>query len=701
MEAVPTSIIKYFSGFHQYLVPLFQRPYTLTEKQWKTLWEDIEHFLSIDAASSATHFMGAIVTMPARSVPIGVSKFSVIDGQQRLTTVAILLAAIRDELPAEDVASRKRIQNHYLTNEGYEGPDYFKVLPTQGDRSAYASLIQSSGVPVPDSQVQKAHDFFKKKLRSCTDVRDCSKRVLEVLERHLMVVMINLSDTDDPYQIFESLNFKGSPLEQADLVRNYFLMRIPINEQESVYSERWLPMQERLGSSLTEFMRHFLGSRGEEVRKGDVYASIKRSLAAATESAEVRAFMTEMERLSALYNRISNPSSEPDAAIRQYFQRFQRLDFGTVYPLLLALYKDLADGRFTADEFVETLRVLDSFIVRRMVVGVASNSLSGLFISLSKLRPATESPADWLATALANEARNRRWPEDAEFEQMWETRSIYGSRACSVVLGCIEEQFGHREQANLDDSTIEHIMPQTLNPEWERALGEDHPQVHSIWLHTVGNLTLTGYNQELGNKSFAEKKAIYAESHFELNRYFAEAESWSVEEIRNRAQSLFQYARKLWPKNVVSPASPTTKKPAADFHPACIARASVRLRVNLTKRSTRRYENNDKGVRLFCAVSAEHDENSETPYYWFGFPPAEQIVLEATNSPWICLGCGSADTTLLIPARLILDLIPRMSVSVDAVHSHLVVHLKRGKYLLMLLGGVEGLELNQYLLKDI
>ena len=195
-------------------------------------------------------------------------------------------------------------------------------------------------------------------------------RILEIVESRLMVVMINVSDSDDPYLIFESLNFKGSPLEQADLVRNYFLMRFPVTDQQDVYDGLWLPMQNRLGSSLTEFMRHFLGSEGEEIRKGDVYAAIKR-LVAASDAPSVRLLMTRMEQLSILYSRIATLAPEPIEELKRFFVRFRRLDFGTAYPLLLSLYEDYLDGQFGVEEFIASLRILDSYIVETSTFAIA------------------------------------------------------------------------------------------------------------------------------------------------------------------------------------------------------------------------------------------------------------------------------------------------------------------------------------------
>jgi len=369
MEATPTQIINYFSGFKQNLVPLFKAVH-LGERQWRTLWEDVVAFYGPpDQDSKSTHFMGAVVTMPARSVPIGVSKFMVIDGQQRLTTIAILLCAIRDSLSSSEQVQRRRIQNHYLTNDGYDGSELFKLLPTQGDRAAYAPLIQE--LPeLPDSQFKKAYAYYRRRLKDFDDEDNQldAKRILEILETRLMVVMINLSDSDDPYLIFESLNFKGAPLEQSDLVRNYFLMRFPVSDQQVVYDNLWLPMQTRLGPNLAEFMRHYLGSEGEEVRKGDVYAAIKR-LVSDSDPAAVRLLMTRMAQMAVFYSRIATIAPEEEERFGKFFTIFRRLDFGTAYPLLLSLYEDYADGQFGADEFVACLRVLDSYIVRRTIVG--------------------------------------------------------------------------------------------------------------------------------------------------------------------------------------------------------------------------------------------------------------------------------------------------------------------------------------------
>jgi uncharacterized protein with ParB-like and HNH nuclease domain len=699
MEANPTLIINYFSGFKQNLIPLFQRPYTWGEKQWRTLWEDILSFYDYEESESrATHFMGAVVTMPARSVPVGISKFLVIDGQQRLTSLALLMCAIRDALQATDEVRRRKIQNFYLTNDGYEGADFFKLLPTQGDRAGYSPIVQNSPTPFPDSQSKKAYEFFRRRLRDSAEEGESIDpgKILRLVESRLMVVMINLSETDDPYLIFESLNFKGSPLEQADLVRNYFLMRFPVNEQPAVYEQLWLPMQSRLGPVITDFMRHFLGAEGEDVRKGDVYASIKR-LVADTETASVRTLMTRMEQLSVLYSRVATANLEPNVLFKSYLEYFRRLDFGTVYPLLLALYEDYEDGQFAEEEFLSVLRILFSFIIRRMVVGVPSNSLAGLFVALCKIKPVTETPSAWLSAALCSEEKNRRWPNDAEFSSAWVHTQLYGSRACPVILETIESHFEHHESVQLDEITVEHVMPQTLSPAWEALLGPSALAVHAEWLHTIGNLTLTGYNPELSNKPYSEKQVVYGLSHFELNRYFANVESWGEPMIADRARALLKFGLQLWPR----PLSPTRDfldpargSPSA-FHNECVRLVEEHLQVQLSKLSQTKYQSGDDRIRVVCAVSVEHSDASGIPYYWFGFHQRQLDFLSSSEKPFVCLGCGSASQTILLPLEVIRANLASLSIS-RRHYWHIVIQRKEERFTLKLTGGVDGQDLTDF-----
>jgi Protein of unknown function (DUF1524) len=212
----------------------------------------------------------------------------------------------------------------------------------------------------------------------------------------------------------------------------------------------------------------------------------------------VKLLMTRMEKLSVFYNRITDPSAEPNVEFRKYFESFRRLDFGTVYPLLLALYEDYEDGQFAEEEFLGVLRILFSFIIRRMVAGVPSNSLSGLFVGLCKIKPVSETPTAWLSASLCSEEKNRRLSNDVEFSSAWMNAQLYGSRACPVILETIDADFEHHEAVQLDEIQVEHVMPQTLSAEWEAMLGSEALAIHSNLLHTIGNLTLQSRIEQQG-----------------------------------------------------------------------------------------------------------------------------------------------------------------------------------------------------------
>jgi hypothetical protein len=281
MEASPAKVIQYFNGEKQNLIPLFQRPYTWKEVNWRTLWDDV--MVQYDLGDTSTHFMGAIVSVPARSVPVGVSKYLIIDGQQRLTTVSLLLCALRDCLDANSAA---RIQEVYLTNKFRDPDDTPKFVPTQADRAVYQAIATNRVIPEGDGLIVQAYHYFKDRLLSGSDPNGdpvSPAKILTTLEHALQVVMINLGETDDPYLIFESLNFKGEPLNQADLVRNYVLMRFRHSvsaggEQERVYLHYWRPMEDKLGDNLPEFLRHYAMKDGDNIKQGGIYAATKAHL---------------------------------------------------------------------------------------------------------------------------------------------------------------------------------------------------------------------------------------------------------------------------------------------------------------------------------------------------------------------------------------------------------------------------------------
>jgi Protein of unknown function DUF262/Protein of unknown function (DUF1524) len=545
MEARPCQILEFFNGTKQMLVPLFQRPYEWETKDWETLWTDLlEQYERTDEENVASHFTGAIVTAPARSVPIGVSKYLVIDGQQRLTTVAILICAIRSLLEVETPKYRKLTR--LLINEDDEGLEHYKLLPTQPDRPAFQALIAQR--PLPGTRFTQALEFFRKKLAG-TDSDGTPidlERLATAVQSRLTVVAIHLGDTDDPYLIFESLNAKGAPLTQADLIRNYLLLRLHANAQKQAYEEAWLPMQALLGEHLTEFMRQYLMLTGEEVPKSAIYSVLKKRLFSVPD-ASVLDELVGMQRASTLYAQIIglSPASEPQ--IGAGLARLRRWEVATANPLLLRLLEGHVRGTVSQQEVIACLSMIESFVVRRAACAVPTNQLKRVFLSLTKDMPPGGVSA-WLGRALAGGSAGRRWPKDEEFKEAFARYRAYSQPVdrCKFILERLEAHHAHKEPAVFEAATIEHIMPRTLTPEWRATLGPNAEALHERWLDVLGNLTLTGYNSELSNSPFPKKQKLLEESHFELNRWVASQERWAEDELVKRTQALFERARQIW-----------------------------------------------------------------------------------------------------------------------------------------------------------
>lgn len=554
MEASPAKVIQYFNGEKQNLIPLFQRPYTWKKPNWQTLWDDV--MVQYDLGDTSTHFMGAIVSVPARSVPVGVSKFLIIDGQQRLTTVSLLLCALRDCLDSNSAA---RIQEVYLTNKFREPEDTPKFVPTQADRDIYRSIAIDRVIPSDESLMAQTYKFFKDQLVTGADLNGdpvSPPKVLTTLEHALQVVMINLGDSDDRYLIFESLNFKGEPLNQADLVRNYVLMRFRHSisaggEQERVYLTYWRPLEDQLGVNLPEFLRHYAMKEGDNIKQGGIYAATKAHLKNMDSPEKVEAEVRRMQSFGSFYAKLLKPALEPNDMVRRRFTHIQELEVTTSYPLLLRILGARSEGKVSDIELEKFLGLIESFVVRRAVCNVATNALNKLFLQWAKNFP-EQNHAAWLHTLMSSGGSGRRFPTDAEFGDAFKNQPQYGRGTTRFILYQLEESFEHKEPVDLTTATIEHVLPQTLTAEWKAELGDKPDEKHARLVDTFGNLTLTGYNPELGNIPFASKKEKLQNTHIELNRWILAQAKWGESEILSRASALLDTAKSLWPGPLVT-----------------------------------------------------------------------------------------------------------------------------------------------------
>ena len=541
MKASETKLQRVIEGTNQYVVPLFQRKYSWDTKEWNTLWEDLVELYEEEKPRS--HFIGSIVTMPTQSVPEGVAKFLLIDGQQRFTTIFILLSVLRDKArtsPSSTLADE--IEQTLLKNPFKQGNDAFKLLPTQGDRESFLAVIKNE-LASTDDQIARAYKFFERKIRA-DQIPDLEK-LKQIIVSQLILVSIVLDRDDNPHLVFESLNAKGRALSQADLIRNYFFMKIHVDEQERLYGACWTPMQDRLGENLTECIRHFLMKDGGVIKQGEVYFALKER-ADEKSPQQIVEYLQEITRFAEFYAKLLSPALEPSAIISHQMHRLNRIELTTAYPFLLNMYSDFSTGKISEDEFAEVLRILENFMVRRFVCSVPTYGLNKVFPAL--YAQVNQNPS--LIAGLKDVLRTKNYPRDAEFRERFISSKLYavGERIekTKIILERLEESFEHLEPVPLASLQIEHVMPQTLTDSWKVALGENWETVHDLLLHTVGNLTLTGYNAPLSNDDYSRKREILLTSHLELNKYFEAVTEWDEQAIRQRAEILADKALRVW-----------------------------------------------------------------------------------------------------------------------------------------------------------
>ncbi|NEZ54156.1 DUF262 domain-containing protein [Adonisia turfae] len=546
MQASETKLQPIIEGTKQYVVPLFQRSYSWGKDEWGMLWNDL-----VDLASSSnarTHFIGSIVTMPTVSVPEGVTKYMLIDGQQRLTTIFIILAYLRD-FAKEDNKNElsEEIDKTLLVNPYKKGNDFYKIFPTQDDRESFKCLIKTNLENSPENKscdgILKAYNFFKRKInQSKIDIETLKK----VITNNLSVVSIVLNAEDNPYLVFESLNAKGRPLTQADLIKNFFFMRIHVNEQDTIYSDYWKPMQNSLDNTLTEYIRHYLMKDGSKIKENDIYFFLKEKVDKS--KGDVVLYLKDLYKFSKYYSRILEPRNEINELIREALSRINRIGVTTAYPFLLNCYDLYIQNILSSEEFLEILKVIENFIIRRFVCSIPTNRLNQIFASLYS-QVQSKYP-DNLVEGIKNILETKGYPKNPEFKARFKDIRFLGSKdrvsKTKLILEAIEKSHGHKESINFNDLEVERIMPDSLTDDWKHQLGREWEPVHELYKDVIGNLTLTGYTSEISNESFNVRKKLLDQSHLEINKHFRDKETWTKDDIEWRSEFLANMALSIW-----------------------------------------------------------------------------------------------------------------------------------------------------------
>lgn len=552
MDARKGNIYEILNGNRQFLIPVYQRFYSWDIDQCKRLWNDI---VEMQRKGKAGHFVGSIVNIAEQAMPTGVQKYMIIDGQQRMTTLTLLLLALRDyaiKNPSDTTINARRIDNMLLKNEYESGDERYKLLLTETDRDILISLVEEK--PISESirsRLIENYNFFANKL---ADKEIQPAEVYESIGK-LQIVNITLDRAvDDAQAIFESLNSTGKELSESDLIRNYVLMGLEPSEQTYVYEHLWRPMEqlfiyETQGTVMDAFFRHYLTMKLSRIPKqGRVYEEFK-LYHLNCEFGTIRELCQDLLEYAKYYTNIVFKRNS-DTDLKKLYEDIIGLRMEVSYPFLLKIHHDCREGLITSDELKEILRLCISYVLRRAICEIPTNSMNKTFATLKNyIRP-----DDYLNSVKAffvMQDTYKEFPDNDKFEGAFENRDIYNMRARNYILSRLEN-FDNKAPIIIENYTIEHIMPQNknLSLEWQADLGAEWQDVQKKYLHTIGNLTLTAYNREMSDKPFLEKmnmKGGFKESALRLNKYVVLQNRWNQKHIQERAKELAKKAESIWP----------------------------------------------------------------------------------------------------------------------------------------------------------
>lgn len=550
MDAIKGDICTILDGDKQFLIPVYQRLYSWEISQCKRLWDDI---VDMQKKGKEGHFVGSIVNIAEKVMPAGAQKFMIIDGQQRMTTLTLLIIALRDyalDHPDDKTIKAAQIDNMLLKNEYEENDDHYKLLLTEADRDILIALVERK--PIPDgvtSRLLTNYQFFKEQIEK-QELRPA--KIFESM-RKLQIVNITLDrGKDDAQAIFESLNSTGKALSESDLIRNYLLMGLEPNKQKYVYEHFWRPMELLFDYEkdwiMDRFFRDYLTMKLGRIPKRDrVYEEFK-SWRGNSEFSTIDELCKDLLSHAKYYTNMVFRRSA-NSRLKSLYTDMSELRIDVAYPFLLRVHNDQAEGLITEEELMEIIQMCISYVLRRYICEIPANSLNKTFATM-KNDIRHDDYLNSIKRFFIHRETYKVFPDDEKFMAAFKARDMYHLRARNYILSHLEN-YDNKSPITIENYTIEHIMPQNpnLNEEWKHDLGPNWKAIQKEYLHTIGNLTLTAYNSEMSDRPFQEKMDMeggFKESALRLNSYVVKQTVWNENTIKERAELLAEKAVKIW-----------------------------------------------------------------------------------------------------------------------------------------------------------
>ena len=560
MKGDAQPLIKFFDGSDKrFIIPLYQRNYDWKEENCEQLFNDL---LNLHESNRKSHFFGSIVS----SIQPGTEDRYIIDGQQRITTVSLLLIAIVNVkkeglIEATDSKLVEKIFKRYLVDEYQEDERKVKLKPIKKDMEAFDALLYKSREQyIKESNVTRNYDFFYDRvIRSGLTIDELFETI-----KKLEVINIRLDADDDPQLIFESLNSTGLDLSEADKIRNYLLMSLSPTEQDNLYNRFWNPIEVFTKYDPSSFVRDYLTMKQGKIGRIDKIYFIFKEYAEGNNMARAD-LLEDMHHYAKIYSQIANAKAGTDK-LNQKLSQLRTLDSTIAYPFFMAFFNYASKNDLPESEICKVIDVIESYWARRIICNLPSNALNKVFATLhrdvlnQKYKVVSDNkPAyiDVLTYILLKKGRSSIFPSDEDVKTDFATRQVYKIPANARMF--ILERLENRDNNERHDVvkglsekkiSIEHIMPQTLSDQWKKDLGPEWERIHQTYLHTMANLTLTAYNSQYSNLTFLEKRDMekgFKESAFRLNNYVKSCDKWTEDELKERKKELLGVFMKLWP----------------------------------------------------------------------------------------------------------------------------------------------------------
>lgn len=688
MNGNAQKLIKYLDGASKrFIIPVYQRNYDWKMEHCKQLYDDL---VKIIRQNRKSHFFGSIVSVQSESGTM--EEFLIIDGQQRLTTISLLLLAIYHLLSSGKMVSRDhqltdKILKKYLIDEYEPEEKRIKLKPIKNDQKAFGILFDQDEEYIPDSNLTINYRYFYDRIQHGElDIDELFDAICK-----LEIINISLNHEDNPQLIFESLNSTGLNLSEGDKIRNYILMGLPNDQQTKFYEKYWNRIESYTDYDVSSFVRDYLSIKQQSTpNMNSVYPTFKKYVEDA-EVADIEPLLKDLLEYAKRYAFLIK-GGHSDERLNSCIYRLNRLSTSVTRPFLLEVIRLSESGALTADELIEVFHFTESYLFRRAICDLPTNALNKIFLLLHReiIRfDGDESHyVEKFKYALLSKRERTRFPSDEEFAECMSTRNIYGmnpknklylfERLENSETSETKDVWGHLDRG---EYSIEHIMPQHLTAAWIVSLGDNYEAIHTNWLHRLANLTLTAYNSRYSNSPFAEKRDMphgFKDSGLRINQWVGRKEQWGLPELEERDQLLKNTVIGIWPY------------PTSNYHPQKKQMDAIALDedVILTGRVLSKYS--FKGAEQPVASWADmyqqvitmlHSENKAVlKKLAVSQDPAVDLSLHFSMSPTSFNSCRQIDTDLYVwtgtDTQYKINNLRKIFAIFDVPESELVFYLK-------------------------